>query len=87
MSEYFENMDPLLAERLGRLYEELRALKDQKALLHSSFGVESAEELLERIRKGEMDEHPSYEVYLALLTIEDEIERLRERIKREMEEA
>ena len=87
MSEFFENMDPALAERLGKLYEELMNLKDQRRLLHDRFGVESAQELLDRIEKKEVDEHPAYEVYLALLTIEKEIERVRGRIRKEMEEA
>ncbi len=87
MSEFFENMDPALADRLGKLYQELKGLKDQRRVLQDRFGIESTRELLERIEKGEVDEHPSYEVYLALLAIEEEIERIRGEIKKEMEEA
>lgn len=87
MSEFFEDMDPALAERLGRLYQELTNLKDQRRVLYDRFGVESAEDLLKRIIRGEVDEHPSYEVYLALITMEEEIERVREKVKKVMEEA
>jgi len=64
MSNYYDAL-PLDAaeqiEQLSRLAYELR--EDRRRLL-AGHGADSEEALLERIRQGDVPEHPAYEHYL-----------------------
>jgi hypothetical protein len=76
MNDEESGMDPsamqtLYAKTLYRLRESRKALLNQ-------YGVNDEQQLLERIRSGEVAEHPTYEHYLSALILEQGRMQLRE---------
>ena len=71
MASFYEGLERGAAdeiERLSRLMFELRNNRDQ---LLATWKVREADALLERIRAGEVDEHPAYEAWLSLRILDD----------------
>ncbi len=87
MKDFFENIKGDLKIRLTEVYTEMLNLKRHRTALLEQFGAGSAEELIKKIEAGEVEEHPAYENYLAVLSINSEIEPLRERCRAILEEA
>lgn len=85
--EFYRNLESDLAKDLSEATMELNTLKAGREELLKNWGAASAEELLKSIASGEADEHPAYEQYLAARALEAEIEAVRERCRKLMEEA
>jgi ABC-type Na+ transport system ATPase subunit NatA len=56
-------------ETLDRLARLLLELRDSRARLLASHGVEDEQQLLDRIASGALAEHPAYEDYLGARSI------------------
>ena len=60
--------DALEIEQFARLMYDLRSARDK---LLSGLGAADATDVLERIRSGQLPEHPAYEQYLSLCVLAD----------------
>jgi hypothetical protein len=60
--------DAIEIEQLARLMYDLRSARDK---LLSELGAADAAEVLDRIRSGQLPEHPAYEQYLSLCILAD----------------
>lgn len=77
MANFYERIEPTDAqqiEQLSRLVFELR--ENREAILQASAAADEIE-LLERIYKGEVAEHPCYEHYLSARILADTRETVR----------
>jgi len=52
-------------------YQSGRAISEQLLSILRKYGVRSVSELAEKIRKGDIEEHPAYEDYLEALALSD----------------
>ena len=71
MANFFDSIgldDAEHMEQLSRLMFEFRVSRDG---LLRQYGVSDAAGLLERIRTGEVAEHPGYDHYLSLTILDD----------------
>lgn len=69
MSDFYENLereDVLTLDRLARLLNDLR---DSRTDLLKRHGAEDEADLMARITRGELPEHPAYEDYLGVRAI------------------
>lgn len=64
MTGFYDHLSPEDVTTLDRLAQLLIELRESRAALLARHGVDSAELLLEKIRRGELPEHPAYEDYL-----------------------
>lgn len=87
MKDYFEDLDSTVKEKLSAVYNEMLAIKSHKRALLDQYGVDRVEELMKKIKKGEIDEHPAYDHYLAILALDNELQPLREECRTFLEEA
>lgn len=81
MADFFDGMDfedVGQMEQLSRLMFEFRRSRDG---LLKQYGVTDAAALLEKIREGQVDEHPAYEHYLSLNILDDMREALRAELR------
>lgn len=69
MASFYDNLSPEDVTTLDRLARLLIELRESHEALLSRHGVDSAEALLEKIRRGELAGHPAYEDYLGARTI------------------
>ncbi len=60
--------DAIEIEQLARLMYDLRSARDK---LLAELGATDAADVLERIRSGQLPEHPAYEQYLSLCILAD----------------
>lgn len=67
---------------INELIEQKRKLKE----ILSKYGVEKPGEIEEKIKKGEVPEHPSYEDYLSALAYEGNILELKKQSRKMIEE-
>jgi hypothetical protein len=67
---------------VNELIEQKRKLKE----ILSKYGVEKSVEIEEKIKKGEISEHPSYEDYLSALAYERNILELKKQSRKMIEE-
>lgn len=81
MSDFFSDIEFEAAERielLSRLMFEMRSSRQQ---LCRRYGVDDAAMLLEKIRSGDVAEHPAYEHYLSMLILEEQRRAAREELQ------
>lgn len=81
MADFFEGIPQATAMKLRERYNEMTALKEQRMSILEHFATSSAEELLERISAGEVDEKSANEAYNVVIAINNEIEAIREECK------
>ncbi len=67
---------------VNELIEQKRKLKE----LLEKYGVSTPEEIEEKIRKGELPEHPAYEDYLSAIAYEKNISELKAHTRKVIEE-
>lgn len=69
MGNFYENLSPEDVARVDGLARLLLELRESRILLLARHGAEDEATLLERIRRGEVPEHPAYEDYLGARSI------------------
>ncbi len=67
-------------------FNEMLEHKRKLEELLGKYGVDSPGEIEEKIKKGDVPEHPSYEDYLSALSLEDNISKLKDQMHRMIEE-
>jgi hypothetical protein len=73
--------DTLLRESFSSyLRERKRLLMAEQFEMLSRYGVNSPEELKGKIERGEVPEHPTWEDYIELTNLEDELARLEDNL-------
>lgn len=65
MANFFEALEPELAMQIERLSQLLYELRENRNAVLALHGAADEAALLDRIRAGEVAEHPGYEHYLA----------------------
>lgn len=86
MADFYRNLTPedvLTLDQMSRLLIELRENRGHVLARH---GVADEAVLLERIRAGEVPEHPAYEDYLGASNITATREAIRARFKQYMQD-
>ncbi len=81
MPAFYDNLTPEEVETLDRLARLLLELRESRRQLLARHGAEDEAELLERIRRGELGEHPAYEDYLGARLIADTRDAIRAELK------
>lgn len=84
MPNFYENLSAEDVETLDRLARLLIELRESRRQLLAHHGVEEESDLLERIRRGEIGEHPAYEDYLGARLIAGTCEAIRADLKNYM---
>ena len=64
-------------------YFRLREMLDE---ILSSYNVKSSLEILKKVERGELPEHPTYEDYLEAKSLEEDLKLLKESLKKQFEE-
>ncbi|MHA1722064.1 MAG: hypothetical protein ACTSXW_03205 [Candidatus Baldrarchaeia archaeon] len=64
-------------------YFRLREMLDE---ILSSYNVKSSSEILKKVERGELPEHPTYEDYLEAKSLEEDLKLLKESLKKQFEE-
>lgn len=73
--------DTLLRESFtSYLRERKRSLMAERLEMLSRYGVNSPEELRQKIERGEVSEHPTWEDYIELANLEDELTHLEDHL-------
>ena len=81
-SEFYSNLPPedvVHAEKLSRFAYDLR---QHRSFLLKQLGAQDEEALLDKIRSGEIAEHPAYEQYLSIRIMEQTRQAIREDLKK-----
>lgn len=85
---FFENLPVELSTEINNMYQEMTDLKVHRDTLLDQYRLNfTKEELLEQIMSGDLEPHPAYDNYLAVLAINGEIEIIREKCRKIMEES
>ena len=79
MSDFFESLDMDVKKEMSTIYNEMIDLKEHRRLLLEPYRVDRVEDLKEKIDSGEIVEHPAYDHYLAILSLNKELEPMREK--------
>jgi len=66
-------------KEMSEIYNEMIDLKEHRRLLLEPYRVDRVEDLKEKIDSGEIVEHPAYDHYLAILSLNKELEPMREK--------
>ena len=85
MSDFFDNFDMDVKKEMSEIYNEMIELKEHRRLLLEQYRLDRVEDLKEKIDSGELDEHPAYDHYLAILSLNRELEPMREKCMAIME--
>lgn len=70
MKNYFEGLDHDDAELIESLSRVVYVLRENRKSLLEQHGVEDEPALLDKIKSGEIAEHPAYEHYLSARILE-----------------
>lgn len=70
MKNYFEGLDHDDAELIESLSRVVYVLRENRKSLLDQHGVEDEPALLDKIKSGEIAEHPAYEHYLSARILE-----------------
>ncbi len=81
MDNFYENLSPEDVQILDSLSKLLIELRESRAALLDRYGVADDTALFEKIRSGDIDEHPAYEVYLGAKLIESTREAVRKELR------
>lgn len=81
MAAFYDKLAPGEVETLDRLSRLLIELRESRLQLLARHGTEDEGQLLERIRGGEIAEHPAYEDYLGARLITATREMIRAELK------
>ena len=81
MQPFYDRLSPDDVETLDRLARLLLELRDSRAALLARHNADDEAELLERIRRGAIAEHPAYEDYLGASIIHQTREAIRSDLK------
>lgn len=77
MADFFDGVDPELAEEIQNLSRLTYQLRENRKAILDGYGVADDGALLECIRSGSATEHPGYEHYLAARILDDTREAVR----------
>jgi len=86
MRDFFDDVEPNLKNRLSDVYDEMLVLREHRASLLEPYGLGRTDELLDKILSGKIAEHPAYDHYLAVQSINQELEPMREKCQKILEE-
>lgn len=86
MANFFENLDPNAAAELDQLSRLIYELREHRNAVLQAHGANDEEELLARIRRGAIAEHPAYEHYLAARILADTREAVRAAVAGRLQE-
>ncbi len=81
MDNFYENLAPEDIQILDSLSKLLIELRESRAALLDHYEVTDDSMLLEKIRTGDVEEHPAYEVYLGAKLIESTREAVRKELR------
>ncbi len=81
MDNFYEHLSPEDVQVLDSLSILLIELRESRIALLSHYDVDDESSLLEKIRSGEIDEHPAYEAYLGAKYIQSTREAIRKKLK------
>lgn len=81
MAGFYDKLAPEDVETLDRLSRLLIELRESRLQLLARHGAEDEAQLFERIRGGEIAEHPAYEDYLGARLITATREMIRAELK------
>ena len=79
MQDFFDDIEMDNKMELSDVYNEMIELKEHRRLLLEQYGLDRVEYLKEKIDNGEIEEHPAYDHYLAILSLNKELEPMREK--------
>jgi hypothetical protein len=86
MSNYYDALPLEAAEQLEQLSRLAFELREDRMRLLAGQGVNSEEALLERIRQGDVPEHPAYEQYLGARSLAAAREAVRSQLQGVLQE-
>lgn len=86
MKDFFDDIDEKLKNDLSGVYREMIVLREHRASLLEPYRLGRSDEMLEKIASGEIAEHPGYDHYLAMLAINRELEPMREKCRKILED-
>ncbi len=84
MDNFYEHLSPEDVQVLDSLSVLLIELRESRDALLEYYGVDGEDTLLEKIRSGEIGEHPAYEAYLGAKSIQTIREAIRKELKNYM---
>ncbi len=84
MDNFYEHLSPEDIQVLDSLSILLIELRESRAALLEHYDVDDEKSLLEKIRAGEVQEHPAYEAYLGARSIQTMREAIRKELKNYM---
>jgi hypothetical protein len=82
MNDFYANLATDDAERLDRLAKLNAHLRDNRAALLAQYLVADEAVLLEKVRAGEVPEHPAYDHYLAARLVQQ----MRQSVRAELDD-
>jgi len=86
MSNYYDALPLNAAEQLEQLSRLAFELREDRRRLLSRHGADTEEALLERIRQGDVAEHPAYEQYLGARSLAAAREAVRSQLQGVLQE-
>lgn len=85
MKDFFQDVDTNIKADLSEVYSEMIELKEHRRMLLEPYRVDRVDDLKEKIDSAEVAEHPAYDHYLAILSLNKELEPMREKCAAIME--
>ena len=85
MKDFFQDVNANIKTGLSEVYSEMIELKEHRRELLEPYCVDRVDDLKEKIDSGEIGEHPAYDHYLAILSLNQELEPMREKCATLME--
>jgi len=85
MKDFFDDINDDLKGKLSEVYNEMLVLREHRASLLEPYCLGRQDELIEKIKNGEILEHPAYDHYLAIEAINKELEPMREECRKILE--
>ena len=85
MKDFFQDVDTNIKADLSEVYSEMIELKEHRRMLLEPYRVDRVDDLKEKIDSSEVAEHPAYDHYLAILSLNKELEPMREKCAAIME--
>ncbi|MCL4321601.1 MAG: hypothetical protein M0016_04260 [Deltaproteobacteria bacterium] len=87
MADFFKNIEDVSKKKeLADMVQEITEMKVAIDDIKEAYEVKDEKQLLNKIKKGLVPEHPAYEGYLSILHIRDYIAHYRLKIQNLMDE-